>query len=93
MLCNAAAGSSCNIALQLVLLPPFAADISPDSPPRRVIELRHDITLRKSPQGRRGKAMQFTYPLAGLTLRRSEPTTNGWFLRGRCDGISLCIIR
>jgi hypothetical protein len=74
-LANAAPMTSVNVKLQLVLLPPEAADVSAETPAQRVIELRHDVTVRKT-----GKSGDL-FSLAGLAFKRSEPVLQGWFLR------------
>lgn len=67
------------IAVQLVLLPPYASDVTPEAPPQEVIDLKHGITVRKT------KPASVTTPvfaLSGLPLARSRPVQESWYLRG-----------
>jgi hypothetical protein len=80
--CFADAGDTRAVKLQLVLLPPFAADITPESPPQLLKELHHGITLRKSACMKRGVLQYYKYSIEGLPLSASEPYKNSWFLRG-----------
>jgi hypothetical protein len=77
---NAPSKTTVPITLQLVLLPPEAADVSVDTPAQRVIDLNNGVTVRKA----RGKGADM-YLLGGLSFRRSEPVRDGWFVRCECD--------
>lgn len=75
------AGTSVSIRVQLVLLPPYACDVTPDTPAQGVQELRHGVSVyRKS-----GKAEIF--PLSGLSLTRSKPVVENWHLRGELTDV------
>jgi hypothetical protein len=76
--CCPFAGTAANISLQLVLLPPYASDVSPETPAQQVIELQHDVTVRKSLQN--GSSV---YIIGGRALRRSQPVQEHWHLRGK----------
>jgi hypothetical protein len=76
------AGSNRPITLQLVSLPPYAADISAATPAQHVRVVRHGIAVRKHAVMVKGEVKCHMYPVSGLPLARSEQRTNGWFLRG-----------
>jgi hypothetical protein len=74
-LANAPPQTTIAVTLQLVLLPPFAADVSADTlPAQRVIKLT-GVTVCKT--GAKGDC----YVLGGVALTRSEPVRDGWYLR------------
>jgi hypothetical protein len=77
-LADAEPRTSIPVTLQLVLLPPEAADVSAETPAQLVIELRNGVTVRKTG----GKSD--LYMLAGLPFMRSEPVRDGWYLRCEC---------
>jgi hypothetical protein len=65
------------VKLQLVLLPPLAADITDDTPPDDVILLQHGVSIRgNDPEDRR------PLRLSGLPLKYSVPCKHNWYLRG-----------
>lgn len=80
--------TSMPVQLQLVLLPRHAADVTPDTPAQGVIELRHDVAVRK------GKVNQKTgscsYIISGLPLTHSQPARDGWFVRGEAWAFPGC---
>jgi hypothetical protein len=65
------------IRVQLVLLPPYAEDVTPHTPAQSVMELWHGITV-----SRHGKHSNSWYTLSGLALTGSAPARQGWWLRG-----------
>jgi hypothetical protein len=82
-LANAAPKTTLPVTLQLVLLPPEAADVSIDTPAQHVLDLNYGVTVRKaSDKGDKKKGDM--YMLAGLPFMRSAPVVEGWFLRREC---------
>lgn len=74
-------GTSKAIQVQLVLLPPYASDITVATPATAVkhFGLRDGLTVRK---GRSKKPPGVRYPVSGTALATAKPCKEGWFQRG-----------
>jgi hypothetical protein len=68
--------------VQLVLLPPFASDVTPETPAQCIIQLQHGVTVRKALQKGRSSSSGYTFTLGGLALKRQQPVREQWYLRG-----------
>eukprot|EP00775_Hariotina_reticulata_P009127 gene9127-9296_t len=70
--------TSHSIRVQLVLLPPHASDVTPETPEVEVIELTQGVTVRKN----KSYSDSGTFSLAGLALTSSKPAVKGYYVRG-----------
>ena len=70
------------VRVQLVYLPPFAADITPETPAVRVEELNDGVTVQPD----RGRGDLISYRLSGLPLTASQAAVNGYYVRGTLQG-------
>jgi hypothetical protein len=71
-------GQKLPIALQLVMLPASAGDITPATPAKEVLEFPKELCGVRKGQ----KDARFDYVLTGLTLKRLTPVRESWWLRG-----------
>jgi hypothetical protein len=66
------------IAVQMVLLPPCADDVTAETPAQEVHNFsKHVCNVRKL-----FKCTTMVYALSGLPLMQSKPRKEGWWLRG-----------
>jgi hypothetical protein len=71
-------GTSWPIKVQLVLLPPHASDITPESPAVEVIHLNQGVTVRRS----KTATDTGSFNLAGIALTCSKPAKKGYTITG-----------
>lgn len=67
------------IHVQLVYLPAYASDISPETPAVKVEELLDGVIVRKD----KGRADCAAYSLSGLPLTGSQAASEGYWVRGK----------
>lgn len=77
-LANIPYGKSMSIQVQLVLLPPHASDVTPESPAMEVIQLNYGVTVRKS----RTATDTGSFNLAGIALTCSKPAKKAYIVTG-----------
>lgn len=66
------------IRVQLVYLPPFAYDVTPETPAVGGDELSQGVTVRKD----KGRGDMVAYSLSGLPLTSSQAAIEGYWVRG-----------
>jgi hypothetical protein len=76
-------GESWPIAVQLVLLPSCADDVTADTPAQEVHDFsKQTCGVRKRTTQKKDKGAQMAYMLSGLPLMRCKARQEGWWLRG-----------